>query len=177
MPNPPTPRPQKNTRPALDATVVDRRFRETMELLAGIRGRLDEKGEHAVRHWELGDIREYLATLNTGASDLSIRLTSLAGQVTTIEARVQSAESSLLVLQAGISGAQSDVLVLQSDIGSLQASASALATHVTAVTVPALTSSAATGGDPPTEAEYNALRTDVSNLRTAVLSLQAAILA
>src|SRR4051794_9968033 len=30
----------------------------------------------------------------------------------------------------------------------------------------ALTSAAATGGDAPTEAEYNALRTDVANLRT-----------
>jgi hypothetical protein len=38
----------------------------------------------------------------------------------------------------------------------------------------ALTSSAATGGDAPTEAEYNALRTDVSNLRTTVNALLAA---
>lgn len=36
----------------------------------------------------------------------------------------------------------------------------------------ALTSSAATGGDAPTEAEYNALRTDVSNLRTTVTNLR-----
>lgn len=35
----------------------------------------------------------------------------------------------------------------------------------------ALTSAAATGGDAPTEAEYNALRTDVSNLRTTVNAL------
>lgn len=35
----------------------------------------------------------------------------------------------------------------------------------------ALTSAAATGGDAPTEAEYNALRTDVSNLRTKVNAL------
>lgn len=39
----------------------------------------------------------------------------------------------------------------------------------------ALTSAAATGGDAPTEAEYNALRTDVSNLRTTVLALQASL--
>lgn len=38
---------------------------------------------------------------------------------------------------------------------------------------PALTSAAATGGEPPTEAEYNALRTDVSNLRGVVNSLLA----
>lgn len=37
----------------------------------------------------------------------------------------------------------------------------------------ALTSAAATGGDAPTEAEYNALRTDVSNLRTAFNDLLA----
>lgn len=37
----------------------------------------------------------------------------------------------------------------------------------------ALTSAAATGGEPPTEAEYNALRTDVSNLRTAFNDLLA----
>lgn len=36
---------------------------------------------------------------------------------------------------------------------------------------PALTSAAATGGDAPTEAEYNALRTDVSNVRTTLNSL------
>lgn len=36
----------------------------------------------------------------------------------------------------------------------------------------ALTSAAATGGDAPTEAEYNALRTDVSNIRTKLLALQ-----
>lgn len=35
----------------------------------------------------------------------------------------------------------------------------------------ALTSAAASGGDAPTEAEYNALRTDVSNLRTTVQNL------
>jgi hypothetical protein len=37
----------------------------------------------------------------------------------------------------------------------------------------ALTSSAATGGDAPTEAEYNALRTDVSNIRTTLNGLLA----
>lgn len=39
----------------------------------------------------------------------------------------------------------------------------------------ALTSVAASGGDAPTEAEYNALRTDVSNLRTKVNGLLAAL--
>ncbi len=37
----------------------------------------------------------------------------------------------------------------------------------------ALTSSAATGGDSPTEAEYNALRTDVAALRTKLNALLA----
>lgn len=39
--------------------------------------------------------------------------------------------------------------------------------------VPALTSAAASGGEPPTEAEYNALRTDVNNMRTVVNDLLA----
>lgn len=39
--------------------------------------------------------------------------------------------------------------------------------------VPALTSAAATGGDAPTEAEYNALRTDVVNVRTTLNNLLA----
>lgn len=39
----------------------------------------------------------------------------------------------------------------------------------------ALTSSAATGGDAPTEAEYNALRTDVAALRTTVNALLTAL--
>jgi hypothetical protein len=39
----------------------------------------------------------------------------------------------------------------------------------------ALTSTAASGGDAPTEAEYNALRTDVSNLRTKVNALLASL--
>lgn len=38
-----------------------------------------------------------------------------------------------------------------------------------------LTSAAATGGEAPTEAEYNALRTDVSALRTKVNALLAAL--
>lgn len=42
---------------------------------------------------------------------------------------------------------------------------------VTVAAPSALTSAAATGGDAPTEAEYNALRTDVSNLRTTVAAL------
>lgn len=42
-------------------------------------------------------------------------------------------------------------------------------------TAAALTSAAASGGDAPTEAEYNALRTDVSNLRTTVAALQTAL--
>lgn len=37
----------------------------------------------------------------------------------------------------------------------------------------AITSAAATGGDAPTEAEYNALRIDVVNLRTVVNDLLA----
>ncbi len=41
----------------------------------------------------------------------------------------------------------------------------------TVANVAALTSSAATGGEPPTEAEYNALRTDVSNVRTTLNNL------
>lgn len=39
----------------------------------------------------------------------------------------------------------------------------------------ALTSAAATGGDAPTEAEYNALRTDVSALRTKLNALLASL--
>lgn len=39
----------------------------------------------------------------------------------------------------------------------------------------ALTSAAATGGDAPTEAEYNALRADVVALRTKVNQLLAAM--
>ncbi len=39
----------------------------------------------------------------------------------------------------------------------------------------ALTSAAASGGEAPTEAEYNALRTDVSNLRTTVANLLTAL--
>jgi outer membrane murein-binding lipoprotein Lpp len=46
------------------------------------------------------------------------------------------------------------------------------AAHV--ATAAALTSTAASGGDAPTEAEYNALRTDVSNLRATVAALQTA---
>jgi hypothetical protein len=41
--------------------------------------------------------------------------------------------------------------------------------------VAALTSSAATGGDAPTEAEYNALRTDVVAVRTTVNALLASL--
>ena len=47
------------------------------------------------------------------------------------------------------------------------------AAHVATAT--ALTSAAATGGEAPTEAEYNALRTDVVNLRTTVVALQTAL--
>lgn len=43
-----------------------------------------------------------------------------------------------------------------------------------AVSIPALTSSAITGGESPTEAEHNALRTDVAALRTALAALQTA---
>ncbi|MEU8158036.1 hypothetical protein AB0B94_30655 [Micromonospora sp. NPDC048986] len=39
----------------------------------------------------------------------------------------------------------------------------------------ALTSTAASGGDAPTEAEYNALRTDVTNIRTKLNALLAAL--
>lgn len=54
----------------------------------------------------------------------------------------------------------------------------ALADALQAVAVadlPALTSAAATGGDAPTEAEYNALRVDVSANRTKVNALLAAL--
>lgn len=45
-------------------------------------------------------------------------------------------------------------------------------TQGVAVTDPAaMTSAAATGGDAPTEAEYNALRTDVVNVRAALIAL------
>ncbi|TDD37888.1 hypothetical protein E1287_07475 [Actinomadura sp. KC06] len=41
--------------------------------------------------------------------------------------------------------------------------------------VAALTSSAASGGEAPTEAEYNALRTDVAAIRTTVNALLASL--
>ncbi len=41
--------------------------------------------------------------------------------------------------------------------------------------VAALTSAAATGGDSPTEAEYNALRVDVVAIRTTVNALLASL--
>lgn len=47
------------------------------------------------------------------------------------------------------------------------------ATQGVAVTdVAALTSTAASGGDSPTEAEHNALRADVVAIRTTLLALQ-----
>ncbi|MFN2636902.1 MAG: hypothetical protein ABR585_07750 [Gemmatimonadaceae bacterium] len=56
--------------------------------------------------------------------------------------------------------------------GRIAAAQSTQAAHV--VTVAALTSAAATGGEAPTEAEYNALRVDVVALRTTVAALQTA---
>lgn len=52
----------------------------------------------------------------------------------------------------------------------------AQATQTTAVAdAAALTSAAASGGESPTEAEYNALRTDVSALRTKLNAALAAL--
>lgn len=56
--------------------------------------------------------------------------------------------------------------------GRIPAAQTARAVHV--ATVAALTSTAASGGDSPTEAEYNALRVDVAALRTTVAAMQTA---
>lgn len=56
--------------------------------------------------------------------------------------------------------------------GRIPATQTARAAHV--ATVATLTSTAASGGEAPTEAEYNALRTDVAALRTTVAALQTA---
>lgn len=181
MAQPSGPAKQKNTRPALDQTVVDRNFRIAMECLAGMRGAV---ADHAVRNGDIGDIREFIAGLSKGATALQGTVTGIASQVATIEARVLTAESNVitlqsdvLALQGDIATAQSDLIALQAGISTLQGTLADMDTNVGGVSVPGLTSSDATGGDSPTEAEYNLLRADVSNLRTAVLSLQAAILA
>ena len=62
------------------------------------------------------------------------------------------------------------------DMGLVPDSSDGVVTQAAVVAAPAaLTSAAATGGDAPTEAEYNALRTDVNNLRGTVASLLTAL--
>jgi hypothetical protein len=58
------------------------------------------------------------------------------------------------------------------DLGPIGEPGDATVVQAANVAAPAaLTSAAASGGEPPTEAEFNALRTDVANLRTTVASI------
>ena len=80
-------------------------------------------------------------------------------------------EQFVVVSQASVNPHQTvHELALFNDDGTARSVPKQAAAHVDDV---ALTSAAATGGDAPTEAEYNALRTDVVNLRTSYNGLLA----
>jgi hypothetical protein len=81
----------------------------------------------------------------------------------------QTVEQAILVTQASMKAGQTATqIALFKPDGTPFTAAGQAAAQVDAV---AMTSAAATGGDAPTEAEYNALRTDVVNLRNTVNSL------
>jgi hypothetical protein len=64
------------------------------------------------------------------------------------------------------------VFTQAANVAALGALTSSAPAAVTSSAPAALTSAAATGGDAPTEAEYNALRTDVAALRTTLAAAQ-----
>jgi hypothetical protein len=83
----------------------------------------------------------------------------------------QKVEQFVVVPQAAINPHQTvHQLALFNDDGTVRSVPKQAAAQAD---VGALTSAAATGGESPTEAEYNALRTDLVNTRTVVNSLLA----
>lgn len=72
-----------------------------------------------------------------------------------------------------VEGVEDEVVTQAANIAAVGALTSAAPAALTSSAPAALTSAAITGGESPTEAEHNTLRTDVAALRTTLAAVQA----
>lgn len=162
-----------------------RRLKESIEILAGMRG---SKDQAAVRRAELGRLQNALVDFNNTAeaiakaisAELNASITALQGKDGQHDQQIKALQDADVATGKRLDGVDTTTGKLRTDLDALSGKVTANAKIVTdtktaagAVTVPAMTSADATAA--PTAAQYNALRADVTALRKAVLDLQKAI--
>jgi chromosome segregation ATPase len=175
-----------------------RQLKEKVEILNGDRG---DQRKAAMRQGDAQDLREFIANLRKGTADVQKDLADAVDKLnqlgTTLDQVEQSlddtkadleqteqalvaAQATLSTLQQTLTSVQSSIEQAQQSIEALDQSSAAVASELaalraaaTGVTVPDVSAVAVSA--PPTAAEYNALLGDLIAMRTALLSLKAAI--
>lgn len=177
------------------------KIKELVEQLAGLRG---DPTKAAIRMAKIGQLNELIGSLKGSAVDVQQKVNTLDQQVANTVQQVGTLQNTVNFLQNDVDGVQQDVIGLQNDVGTIQQGLSdaqldldtinqqiadiqldlsglsdvknrldTLQADVGTVSVPALTSAPVSA--PPTAAQFNAVVTDLGNLRQALLDLISAI--
>lgn len=177
------------------------KIKELVEVLAGLRG---DPSKAAIRMAKIGQLNELIGSLKGSATDVQQKLSVLNEQVASTLQQVGTLQNTVNFLQNDVDGVQQDVIGLQENVANIQQELSdaqldlgainqqisdiqqdlsglsdvknrldTLQADVGAVSVPAMTQGPVAA--PPTAAQFNALVTDVGNLRQALLDLISAI--
>ncbi|CAM8655099.1 hypothetical protein [Sphingobium cupriresistens] len=166
-------------------------IKEKVEILFGNRG---DKRLAAMRIGDALDLREFIAALRKGTADVQRDLGAAEDSLLALSESLSTTQSDLADTNEALTAAQETLGTLSSDLGTLQEAIQAAQEAIDALgdsgaTIAEEVSDIRTGasgvtvspigavpvGAVPTAAEYNALLTDVSNLRSALESLRAAV--
>lgn len=177
------------------------KIKELVEQLAGLRG---DPSKAAIRMAKIGQLNELIGSLKGSATDLQQKVNVLDDQIANTQQQVGTLQNTVNFLQGDVDAVQLDVTGLQENVATIQQGLSdaqldldtinqqitdiqtdlngladvkdrldTLQADVGAVSVPAMTQGPVAA--PPTAAQFNALVTDVGNLRQALLNLISAI--
>lgn len=129
---------------------------------------------------DITDIETWKAATEITLGTLTDDLDQAKADIDSIELIVADIQTGLGNANLAIDGLQATTAALTDDLsdavvllGQVKDAVDGIKSRATSVSVPAITSVAITAA--PTAGEYNALRTDVINLRTALVSLKSAI--
>ena len=166
-------------------------LKEKVEILNGDRG---DGRKAAVREGDAQDLREFIAKLRKGTADvqknlaeavetmaqLAADLETTQGDLGEAQDAISTAQDSLTALATAIADVETSISDAQAAIETLDSSGATIAATVddiqdaaAAVSIPGMASTPVAAA--PTQAEHNSLIDDVAAIRTALISLKAAV--
>lgn len=167
------------------------RLKEKVEILNGERG---DRNKAALRRSDLSQIQTLLAFLRQNGGDMTATIAAMQQSIVSVQAALNTAQQAISdlnidlgVVQSALSDAETAISTLQDDLETLQTGLDDLVDQVqgietdlsdlkvaaAAVSIPALSSTPISSA--PTDADFNTLLSDLTNVRQALSQLQAAI--